>query len=144
MDQWGCQGITILWEILVMLFSRELLRDLVNLNGVPLLQGSLVTMGNNDIFEGALARFGKISMEFLHWGGLHGNYCEIWENLNGVLSFGGFTRESYSCLKGASDEYSHGPMRSTVWGHQLGKINFMGNNGHMGLCRADLGKSGEK
>ena len=69
MDQWGCQGITILWEILVMLFSRELLRDLVNLNGVSLLQGSLVTMGNNDIFEGALARFGKISMEFLHWGG---------------------------------------------------------------------------
>ena len=66
MDQWGCQGITILWEILVMLFSRELLRDLANLNGVPLLQGSLVTMGNNDIFEGALARFGKISMEFLH------------------------------------------------------------------------------
>ena len=114
MDQWGCQGITILWEILVMLFSRELLRDLVNLNGVPLLQGSLVTMGNNDIFEGALARFGKISMEFLHWGGLHGNYCEIWENLNGFLSFGGFTRESYSCLKGASDEYSHGPMRPTV------------------------------
>ena len=114
MDQWGCQGITILWEILVMLFSRELLRDLVNLNGVSLLQGSLVTMGNNDIFEGALARFGKISMEFLHWGGLHGNYCKIWENLNGFLPFGGFTRESYSCLKGASDEYSHGPMRPTV------------------------------
>ena len=73
MDQWGCQGITILWEILVMLFSRELLRDLVNLNGVSLLQGSLVTMGNNDIFEGALARF--------------------WENLNGVPSLGGFTWE---------------------------------------------------
>ena len=41
---------------------------MANLNGVPLLQGSLVTMGNNDIFEGALARFGKISMEFLHLG----------------------------------------------------------------------------
>ena len=92
-DQWGCQGITILWEILVMLFSREPLRDLANLNGVPLLQGSLVTIGNNDIFKGALVRFGKISMEFLHWGGLHGNYCEIWENLNGVPSLGGFTWE---------------------------------------------------
>ena len=77
MDQWGFQGIIIMWEILVMFFFRELLRDLANLNGVPLLQGSLVTMGNNNIFEGALARFGKISMEFLHWGGLHGNYCEI-------------------------------------------------------------------
>ena len=114
MDQWGFQGITILSEILGILLLRELLQDLENLNGVPLLQGSLVTMGNNDIFEGALARFGKISMEFLHWGGLHGNYCEIWENLNGVLSFGGFTRESNSCLKGAGDEYSHGPMRPTV------------------------------
>ena len=50
-------------------FFRELLRDLANLNGVPLLQGSLVTMGNNNIFEGALVRFGKILMEFLHWGG---------------------------------------------------------------------------
>ena len=91
MDQWGFQGIIILWEILGMLFSRELLRDLANLNGVPLLQGSLYSMGNNNIFEGALAkiwenlngvpsfggvyegitaRFGKISMEFLHLGGL--------------------------------------------------------------------------
>ena len=69
-DQWGFQGIIIMWEILVMLFLRELLRDLANLNGVPLLQGSLVTMGNNNIFEGALARFGKISTEFLHLGGL--------------------------------------------------------------------------
>ena len=77
MDQWGCQGITILWEILVMLFSRELLRDLANLNGVPLLQGSLVTMGNNNICEGALARFGKISIEFLHWGGLQGNHTVV-------------------------------------------------------------------
>ena len=164
MDQWGFQGIIIMWEMLVMLFSRELLRDLANLNGVPLLQGSLVTMGNNDIFEGALARFGKISMEFLHWGGftwellrdlgksqwssftggdLHGNYCEIWENLNGVPSLGRFTRESYSCLKGASDEYSHGPMRSTVWNINWGN-QLMGNNELMGLCRADLGKSEEK
>ena len=69
-DQWGFQGIIIMWEILVMLLSRELLQDLANLNGVPLLQGSLVTTGNNNIFEGALARFGKISMEFLHLGGL--------------------------------------------------------------------------
>ena len=46
-------------------------------------------MGNNNIFEGALARFGKISMEFLHLGGLQGNHCEIWENLNGVPSHGG-------------------------------------------------------
>ena len=65
-DQWEFQGIIIMWEILVMFFLRELLRDLANLNGVPLLQGSLVTMGNNNIFEGALARFGKISTEFLH------------------------------------------------------------------------------
>ena len=77
MDQWGFQGIIIMWKILVMLFSRELLRDLANLNGVPLLQGSLVTMGNNDIFEEALARFGKISMEFLHWGGLQGNHTVV-------------------------------------------------------------------
>ena len=44
----------------------------------------------------------------------------------GVLSFGGFTRESNSCLKGAGDEYSHGPMRPTVWNHQLGKITSWG------------------
>ena len=121
MDQWGFQGIIIMWEILVMLFLRELLRDLANLNGVPLIQGSLHTMENNDIFEGALARFGKISMEFLHLGGLQGNHCEIWENLNGVPSLGGFTRESYSCPKGAGEEYSHGPMRSTVWSINWGK-----------------------
>ena len=57
MDQWGFQGITILWEILGILLLRELLRDLANLNGVPLLQGSLYSMGNNNIVEGALARF---------------------------------------------------------------------------------------
>ena len=70
MDQWGFQGITILWEILGILLLRELFRDLENLNGVPLLQGSLYTMGNNNIFffDGALARFGKISIEFLHLG----------------------------------------------------------------------------
>ena len=117
MDQWGCQGITILWEILVMLFSRELLRDLVNLNGVPLLQGSLVTMGNNDIFEGALARFGKISMEFLHWGGLHGNYCEILENLNGVPSLGGFTWELLQDL--GKSQWS-----SFIWGVYKGIIQL--------------------
>ena len=50
MDQWGFQGITILWEILGILLLRELLRDLENLNGVPLLQGSLYTMGNNNFF----------------------------------------------------------------------------------------------
>ena len=71
MDQWGFQGITILQEILGRLFSRELLRDLANLNGVPLLQGLLFTMGNKNIVEGALARFGKISMEFLHFGGIY-------------------------------------------------------------------------
>ena len=70
MDQWGFQGITILLEILGILLLRELLQDLENLNGVPLLQGSLYTMGNNNIFffDGALVRFGKISMEFLHLG----------------------------------------------------------------------------
>ena len=113
MDQWGFQGITILWEILGILLLRELLRDLENLNGVPLLQGSLYTMGNNnffflmeplrdlgksqwssEVYKGITARFGKISMEFLR--------------------LGGFTRKSNSCLKGAGDEYSHGPMRPTV------------------------------
>ena len=44
---------------------------MANLNGVPLLQGSLFTMGNKNILEGALARFGKISMEFLHFGGFY-------------------------------------------------------------------------
>ena len=141
MDQWGFQGITILWEILGILLLRELLRDLANLNGVPLLQGSLYTMGNNNIFffDGALARFGKISMEFLHLGGLHGNHCEIWENLNGVPSLGGFTRESNSCLKGAGDEYSHGPMRPTVWGHQLGKITH-GEQWTYGSLQSRFGK----
>ena len=67
-DKRGFQGVSILGEILGMLFSRELLRDLANLNGVSLLQRSLYTMGNNNIVEGALARFGKISMEFLHLG----------------------------------------------------------------------------
>ena len=46
------------------------------------------------VYDGITARFGKISREFLHLGGL--------------------TRESNSCLKGAGDEYSHGPMRPTV------------------------------
>ena len=50
MDQWGFQGITILSEILGILLLRELLQDLENLDGVPLLQGSLYTMGNNNIF----------------------------------------------------------------------------------------------
>jgi len=50
MDQWGFQGITILSEILGILLLRELLQDLENLNGVPLLQGSLYTMGDNNIF----------------------------------------------------------------------------------------------
>ena len=120
-------------------------------------------MGNNNIFfflmeplrdlgksqwssfiweDGITARFGKISMSSFIWGVY--DHCEIWENLNGVPSLGGFTRESNSCLKGAGDEYSHGPMRSTVWGHQLGKINSWGTMDIMGLCRADLGKSGEK
>ena len=142
-------------------FLKELLRDLANLNGVPLLQGSLYSMGNNNIFVGALVRsgkismeflhlgevyegitvrFGKISMEFLHLGGFMRNNCEIWENLNGVPSLEGFTRESNSCLKGAGDEYSHGTMRSTVWDINWRKLT----HGLMGLCRADLGKSEEK
>ena len=92
MDQWGFQGIIIMWEILVMFFLRELLRDLANLNGVPLLQGSLVTMGIITflreplrdlgksqqssfilgVYDGITARFGKISMEFLHLGVYNG------------------------------------------------------------------------
>ena len=117
MDQWGFQGITILSEILGILLLRELLRDLENLNGVPLLQGSLYTMGNNNIFflMEPLRDLGKSQWSSFTWGGLQGNHCEIWENLNGVPSpGGGFTRESNSCLKGAGDEYSHGPMRPTV------------------------------
>ena len=108
------------------------------------------------VYEGITARFGKVSMEFLHLGVYEGITARFGENLNGVPSFGGFmreslqdlgksqwssfiwgvyegitarfgenlngvpslgggfTRESNSCLKGAGDEYSHGPMRPTV------------------------------
>ena len=62
-----------------------------------------------------LRDLGKSQWSSFTWGGLQGNHCEIWENLNGVPSpGGGFTRESNSCLKGADDEYLHGPMRPTV------------------------------
>ena len=92
MDQWGFQGITILWEILGILLLRELLRDLENLNGVPLLQGSLYTMGNNNFFffDGALARFGKISMEFLHWGVYMGITARFGKISMEFLHLGGF------------------------------------------------------
>ena len=123
------RGHYILWGIITLL--REPLRDLGKS------QWSSFTWG---VYEGITVRFGKISMEFLHLVGLWGNHCEIWENLNGVPSLWGFIKESYSCLKGASDEYSHGPMRSTVWGIKWGKLT----HGQMGLCRADLGKSEEK
>ena len=118
-DQRGFQGISILGEILGMLFSRELLQDLANLNGVSLLQRSLYTMGNNNIVEEALARFGKISMEFLHLGGLQG-----YQN---------------SCLKGAGDEYSHGPMRSTVWVINWGKLTY-GEKWTYGSLQSRFGK----
>ena len=72
-----------------MLVSMELLRDLANLNEVPLLQGSLVTMGNNNIFEGALARFGKISMEFLHLGVYDGITARFGEISMEFLHLGG-------------------------------------------------------
>ena len=86
MDKWGFQGITILSEILGILLLRELLRDLENLNGVPLLQGSLYTMGNNNFFffMEPLRDLGKSQWSCFTWGGLQGNHCEIWENLNGV------------------------------------------------------------
>ena len=96
MDQWGFQGITILSEILGILLLRELLQDLENLNGVPLLQGSLYTMGNNNIFfflMEPLRDLGKSQWSSFTWGGLQGNHYEIWENLNGVPSLGGFTWE---------------------------------------------------
>ena len=145
-DQWGFQGIIIMWEILVMLFLRELLRDLANLNGVLLLQGSLVTMGNNNIFDGALARFGKISTEFLHLRGLWWNHCEIWENLNGVPSLGGilegitarFGKISMEFLyfgvyNGTKQLSQRCRWRVLAWtnvincmGYQLGKINLWG------------------
>ena len=64
---------------------RESLRDLGKSQWSSFIWG---------VYEGITVRFGKISMEFLH--------------------LGGFTRESNSCLKGAGDEYSHGPMRPTV------------------------------
>ena len=70
MDQWGFQGITILWEILGILLLRELLRDLENLNGVPLLQGSLFTMGNNNFFflMEPLRDLGKSQWSSFIWG----------------------------------------------------------------------------
>ena len=74
------------------------MRDLANLNGVPLLQGSLYTMGNNNIFEGALARFGKISMEFLHLGevyeGITARFGKIsMEFHEGIARFGKISME---------------------------------------------------
>ena len=68
MDQWGFQGITILSEILGILLLRELLQDLENLNGVPSL---------GEVYMGITARFGKISMEFFHLGGLQGNHTVV-------------------------------------------------------------------
>ena len=160
MDQWGFQGITILQEILGRLFSRELLRDLANLNGVPLLQGSLFTMGNNNIVEGALARFGKISMEFLRLGGFMRESLRdlgksqwssfIWGLYEGItarfgkismefLHLGGLQGYQNSCLKGAGDEYSHGPMRSTVWGINWGKLTY-GEKWTYGSLQSRFGK----
>ena len=116
MDQWGFQGIIIMWEILVMFFL------------------------------GSSCEIWQISMEFLcfgdHWllwgiitflrEPLRDLGKSQWSSFTGGVymgksqwssfTWGRFTRESYSCLKGASDEYSHGPMRSTVW-----SINW-GNN----------------
>ena len=114
-------------------------------------RGHWYTMGNNNIFEGALARFGKISMEFLHLGGFMrgslwnltgGGYegiTEIWENLNGVPSLWGFIKESNSCLKGAGDEYSHGPMRSTVCCINWGKLTH-GEQWTNGSLQSRFGK----
>ena len=95
MDQRGCQGVTMGNNGNTIFWgSRPLAEIWVNLNGVPSL-GSFIS--------------------YHCWG----SPCEIWVNLNGVPSFGG--QQGISCLKGAGDEYSHGPMRSTV-GHQLGRI----------------------
>ena len=68
MDQWGFQGITILWEILGILLLRELLRDLENLKWSSFASG---------VYMGITARFGKISMEFLHLGGFQGNHTVV-------------------------------------------------------------------
>ena len=88
-DQWGFQGITILWEVLEPLFSRGLLRDLANLNGVPLVQGSLYTMGNNNnILREPLQDLGKSQWSSFIWVVYEG-ITAIWENLNGVPSLGG-------------------------------------------------------
>ena len=75
-------------------------------------------MGNNNIFEGVLARFGKISMEFLHLGGQQGNHCKIWGNLNGVPSLGGFQGNQTVVSKEINE--------INCMGFQLGKINPWG------------------
>ena len=40
-----------------------------------------------------LRDLGKSQWSSFTWGGLQGNHYEIWENLNGVPSLGGFTWE---------------------------------------------------
>ena len=105
--------------------SRDLLRDLANLNGVPLIQGSFYTGGNNNIVEGALARFGKISWSSFTWGLSEGITVRFGKISMEFLHLG-FTRGSNSYLKGAGDEYSHGPMRLTVCSINWGKLTHGG------------------
>ena len=139
MDQWGFQGITILGNMGSTYFKGALVR-FGKSQWSSFTSGSLYTMGNNNIFEEALARFGKISMEFLHLGGfMRESLRDLGKSQWSSFTWG-FVRESNSCLKGAGDKYSHGPMRSTVWGINWRKLT----HGLMGLCRTDLGKSGEK
>ena len=86
----------------------------------------------------SLRDLGKSQWSSFIWG-VYDGITEIWENLNGVPSLGGLTRESNSCLEGTGDEYSHGPMRSTVWGINWGKLTH-GEQWTNGSLQSRFGK----
>ena len=45
-----------------------------------------------------LRDLGKSQWSSFTWGGLQGNHCEIWENLNGVPSPGGGLQENQTVV----------------------------------------------
>ena len=45
-----------------------------------------------------LQDLGKSQWSSFTWGGLQGNHCEIWENLNGVPSPGGGLQENHTVV----------------------------------------------
>ena len=57
-------------------------------------RGHYILWGIITLLREPLRDLGKSQLEFLHLGGLWGDHCEIWENLNGVSSLGGVMRES--------------------------------------------------